>query len=149
MFWLQGCQLREANGLLLLTGLAKNHVTLTWKGQNCSSVEISGLDIGWGQRIPLRFDEEQGLWNLERELPEGLYEYKYIVDGEWTCNKYELIRRPNKDGHVNNYVYVNSNVSSDLKKEVRNRLMDDDADLMNEERLKIRQRLEAYVDDQV
>ncbi|XP_077226107.1 dual specificity protein phosphatase (DsPTP1) family protein isoform X2 [Tasmannia lanceolata] len=132
MFWLQGCQLREANGLLLskrscfpkleaikiatadiLTGLAKNHVTLTWKGQNCSSVEISGLDIGWGQRIPLRFDEEQGLWNLERELP------------------------------------VNSNDSSDLNKEVRNRLMDDGADLTNEERLKIRQCLEAYVDDQV
>ncbi|XP_077231482.1 phosphoglucan phosphatase DSP4, amyloplastic-like [Tasmannia lanceolata] len=108
-----------------------------------------GVEFALEKRIPLRFDEEQGLWNLERELPEGLYEYKYIVDGKWTCNKYELITRPNKDGHVNNYVYVNSNDSSDLNKEVRNRLMDDGADLTNEERLKIRQCLEAYVDDQV
>lgn len=34
-----------------LTGLKKKAVTLTWNGRNCSSVEISGLDIGWGQVI--------------------------------------------------------------------------------------------------
>lgn len=37
---------------------------------------------------------------------EGRYEYKYIVDGKWMCNKYELVTNPNKDGHVNNYVEV-------------------------------------------
>lgn len=34
-----------------LIGLSKSLVTLTWKVDNCSSVEISGLDIGWGQVI--------------------------------------------------------------------------------------------------
>ena len=37
---------------------------------------------------------------------EGRYEYKYIVDGEWTINKHELVTTQNKDGHVNNYVQV-------------------------------------------
>ena len=37
---------------------------------------------------------------------EGHYEYKYVVDGEWTCNYYELVTLANKDGHVNNYVQV-------------------------------------------
>lgn len=36
---------------LKLTGLKKMPVTLTWHGDNCTTVEISGLDIGWGQVI--------------------------------------------------------------------------------------------------
>lgn len=43
-------------------------------------------------------------------LQEGRYEYKYIVDGEWMCNKYELVTSPNKDGHVNNYIRVWFNI---------------------------------------
>ncbi|KAJ8624080.1 hypothetical protein MRB53_032610 [Persea americana] len=166
MYWVQGYTLNDANKLLqskrpcfpklesikratadILIGLSKSLVTLTWKGNNCSTVEISGLDIGWGQRIPLKFDEERGLWILERELPEGRYEYKYIVDGEWTCNEYELVTHPNGDGHVNNYVNVDGN-DRDLKsKERRNRLMDYDADLTQEDRVTIRRSLEAYTDD--
>uniref|UniRef100_A0A2P2KIP6 Uncharacterized protein MANES_10G053500 n=1 Tax=Rhizophora mucronata TaxID=61149 RepID=A0A2P2KIP6_RHIMU len=72
MFWVQGYKLKEAHDLLLskrscfpkldaiksatadiLTGLRKQHVTFTWKGNNCSKVEISGLDIGWGQVIDI------------------------------------------------------------------------------------------------
>ncbi|CAL5404298.1 unnamed protein product [Camellia sinensis] len=84
--------------------LRKRLVTLTWKGSNCSTVEVSGLDIGWGQRMPLKYDNEQCLWILQRKMLEGRYEYKYIIDGEWTCNSYELVTPANKDGHVNNYV---------------------------------------------
>ncbi|XP_068652044.1 phosphoglucan phosphatase DSP4, amyloplastic isoform X2 [Aristolochia californica] len=162
MFWILGYKLSEANQLLqskracfpkleaiksatadIITGLEKSFVSLTWEGDSFSSVEVSGLDIGWGQKIPLTFDEEKGLWILERELLEGRYEYKYIVDGEWLCNKYELITQPNKDGHVNNYVRVNSVDSTDVKREQRKRLMDDDVDLTEEERLIIKQFLES------
>ncbi|KAK2969482.1 hypothetical protein RJ640_022196, partial [Escallonia rubra] len=123
MFWIQGYKLSEAHSLLLskrpcfpkldaiksatadiLTGLKKKPVTLTWPGNDCSTVEISGLDIGWGQRIPLKYDEEQELWILDRELPDGRYEYKYVVDNEWLCNMNEPVTPINKDGHVNNYV---------------------------------------------
>jgi hypothetical protein len=34
---------------LKLTGLRKKLVTLKWEDNNYSTVEISGLDIGWGQ----------------------------------------------------------------------------------------------------
>ncbi|KAF3434119.1 hypothetical protein FNV43_RR25222 [Rhamnella rubrinervis] len=165
MFWVQGYKLSEAHNLLLrkrscfpkldaiksatadiLTGLRKKLVTLTWEDNNCSTVEISGLDIGWGQRIPLKFDEEQGLWILKRELPEGHYEYKYIIDGGWTCNKYELVTSPNKDGHVNNFVQVVDDDSSSVDATLRKRLTSDDPDLTTEERLKVRQFLEAYSD---
>jgi hypothetical protein len=33
----------------ILTGLSKNSITLKWESDSCSSVEISGLDVGWGQ----------------------------------------------------------------------------------------------------
>eukprot|EP00262_Sarcandra_glabra_P015940 TRINITY_DN5032_c0_g3_i1.p1 TRINITY_DN5032_c0_g3~~TRINITY_DN5032_c0_g3_i1.p1 ORF type:complete len:375 (+),score=53.49 TRINITY_DN5032_c0_g3_i1:210-1334(+) len=166
MFWVQGYNLSEGHRLLqskrscfpkleaiksatadILTGLAKNRVTLKWGGNNCSSVEISGLDIGWGQRIPLKFDEGQGLWALERDLPEGRYEYKYIIDGKWTCNNYEMVTQPNSDGHVNNYINVCSNDRSDVGQEVRARLTGDIANLTEQERLMIREFLEAYTDN--
>ncbi|GJY76623.1 phosphoglucan phosphatase DSP4, amyloplastic [Tanacetum coccineum] len=70
MFWVQGYKLNDAVTLLLskrrcspkidaiksatadiLTGLKRESVTLTWKGEECSTVEIAGLDIGWGQEI--------------------------------------------------------------------------------------------------
>lgn len=165
MYWVQGYKLSEANKLLqskracfpklesiksatadILTGLAKSPVTLTWEGDNCSSVEVSGLDIGWGQRVPLKFDEEKRLWILQRDLVEGRYEYKYIVDGEWTYNKYELVTHPNGDGHVNNYIHVDSNDRNEEIRKLRKCLMDDDADLTREQRMTIRHFLEAYTD---
>nr|XP_010918600.1 phosphoglucan phosphatase DSP4, amyloplastic isoform X2 [Elaeis guineensis] len=163
MYWIQGYKLSEAHQLLLskrpcfpkldaiksatadiLTGLSKNRVTLMWEGDNCSLVEVSGLDIGWGQRLPLKFDKDQRSWIIERDLPEGRYEYKYIIDGEWTYNKYELVTRPNGDGHVNNYVHVVSDDATVETRELRKRLTGNDADLTKEERQMIREYLESY-----
>ncbi|KAL6586306.1 Phosphoglucan phosphatase DSP4, chloroplastic [Orobanche minor] len=163
MFWVQGYTLNEAHTLLMkkrscfpkldaiksatadiLTGVQKMPVKLTWYNNDSSTVEISGLDIGWGQRIPLAYDEHQGLWLLHRELPEGHYEYKYIVDGKWMCNKYELVTSPNNDGHVNNYVKVFDDNPSSMSAGIRDRLTGDDPDLSTNERLLIRQFLGTY-----
>ncbi|XVE99170.1 hypothetical protein REPUB_Repub03eG0174200 [Reevesia pubescens] len=167
MFWVQGYKLTEAHSFLLskrscfpkldaiksatadiLTNLKKELVTLTWEDSKCSTVEVSGLDIGWGQRIPLKFDKEHGSWTLHRELPGGRYEYKYIVDGEWTCNEYELVTSPNNDGHINNFVDVVDNDPNNVNAAVRKRLTSEDPDLTKEERSKIRQFLEACPDEE-
>ncbi|KAK9124039.1 hypothetical protein Sjap_013641 [Stephania japonica] len=166
MFWVQGYKLMEAHSLLLkkrpcfpkldairsatadiLTGLTKNLVTLIWDKGSCSSVEVSGLDIGWGQRIPMKFDEEESIWILQKELPEGHYEYKYVVDGVWTINKRELETAPNKDGHINNYVDVFRNDTDSDTQELRERLGKGDADLTLDERCRIKEFLEAQPDD--
>lgn len=161
MFWVQGYKLNEANTLLLskrscfpkldaiksatadiLTGLSKKPVTLSWGHRNCSTVEISGLDIGWGQRVPLNFDDKQGSWFLKKEMFEGRYEYKYIVDGEWTCNNDELVTSPNKDGHVNNFIEVLDDADSG-RASLRERVTGDDPDLTKDERNRIIEFLEA------
>ncbi|KAL5709697.1 Phosphoglucan phosphatase DSP4 [Ranunculus cassubicifolius] len=167
MFWVQGYKLLEANNLLqskrscfpkldaikgatadILTGRSKTLVTLKWEGRNCSSVEISGLDIGWGQRVPLNFDQEKGVWILQRELPEGHFEYKYIVDGGWTTNNNEPLTKINKDGHINNYVQVSSEDLGSYSQELRERIVIKDGDLTDEERIKIKECLQAYPDDE-
>ncbi|BFG21207.1 hypothetical protein CerSpe_074820 [Prunus speciosa] len=167
MFWVQGYKLTDAVNLLLskrsccpkldaiknatadiLTGMEKRLVTLTWGNHNCTTVEISGLDIGWGQRIPLEFNKEQGLWILKRELPEGRYEYKYIIDGAWTHNKYELFTSPNQDGHVNNYVQVVEDDPDSTSAAIRKRLTGEDTHLTTEELRKIRQFLETCPGDE-
>ncbi|CAD5164083.1 unnamed protein product [Musa acuminata subsp. malaccensis] len=163
MFWVKGYELNEGHQLLqskracfpklaaiksatidMLIGLSKNHVTLMWKGNECSSVEVSGLDIGWGQRIPLKFNEEEGVWILEKNLPEGRYEYKYIVDDKWLCNEHELLTSANNDGHVNNYVEVSSSDTSVEAMGLRKRLASKNVDLTKEERKMIRDFLESY-----
>ncbi|XP_022765509.1 phosphoglucan phosphatase DSP4, amyloplastic-like isoform X3 [Durio zibethinus] len=167
MFWVQGYKLGEAHRLLLskracfpkldaiksatadiLTDLKKELVTLTWEDSKCSTVEVSGLDIGWGQRIPLKLDKEHESWTLQRELPEGRYEYKYIVDGEWTINEFELLTTPNKDGHINNFLHIVDNDPNSVSAVVRKRLTSENPDLTKEERLKIRQLLESYPDEE-
>ncbi|CAI9091231.1 OLC1v1026199C1 [Oldenlandia corymbosa var. corymbosa] len=166
MFWIQGYKLSEAHNLLMskrscfpkldaiktatadiLTGLKKKPVTLRWYGSKCSLVEVSGLDVGWGQKIPLAFDKAEASWILHRELPEGHYEYKYIVDGEWTVNKYEPVTSPNQDGHVNNYIRVSDSNPNSTASRIRKRLGGDDPDLTKDERIAIRKFLEACPDE--
>ncbi|KMZ69150.1 Dual specificity protein phosphatase 8 [Zostera marina] len=162
MFWVKGHGLPEARKLLLskrhcypkleaikgatsdiFTGVSKNLVKLKWNGNDCTSVEVSGLDIGWGQSIPLQYDNEQGAWILERELPEGKYEYKYIIDGAWIHNEYEPVTDPNIGGHVNNCIHVHDDNTIAETRILRERIMSDNVDLTAEERSVIRSYLDS------
>ncbi|XP_066308965.1 phosphoglucan phosphatase DSP4, amyloplastic-like [Miscanthus floridulus] len=95
MFWILGYSLNEGHQLLqskrdcflkleviklatadILTGLSKNIITLKWEDDGCSSVEISGLDIGWGQQ-----DKWTGWflvkWHIMKDVPNSLL--KHII----------------------------------------------------------------------
>ncbi|KAI3751686.1 hypothetical protein L2E82_22777 [Cichorium intybus] len=167
MFWVQGYQLNDAVTFLLskrscfpkvdaiksatadiLTGLKKKPVTLTWKADESSTVEISGLDIGWGQKIPLKYDKKEGSWILQKDLPEGRYEYKYIVNGEWLTNQNEPLTPVNKDGHVNNYIQVSDNDTESVSSVLWGRLGSDDFDLTSNERDIVRRFLDECPDDE-
>nr|GMC72903.1 phosphoglucan phosphatase DSP4, amyloplastic [Ipomoea batatas] len=132
MFWVQGYKLSEAYDLLLS------------KRSCCpklDAIKSATADI----RLPLEFDEYRGLWILRKELPEGYYEYKYIVDGEWVYNRFEPVTSPNEDGHVNNCVNVfDRNPNNSTSAATRKRLVDADPDLTQNERLTVREFLEAF-----
>lgn len=69
--------------------------------ENASKVEIAGLDIGWHNRVQLeRSTAVADEFVLERGLPPGRYQYKYIVDEVWQPN----MDTPTVDdnGNINN-----------------------------------------------
>lgn len=163
MYWLLGYDLLEGKNLLLgvrpcfpklesiksatcdlLTGEATETVYFKWQSNGCQNVEISGLDVGWGQRIPLTFFPDKNCWMLSRELPVGKFEYKYVVDGTWTCNPNEPLTEPNKDGHVNNYAQVLGESASPEIKKLRQQLMQDSPYLSDVERHIIRRKLKTF-----
>lgn len=45
---------------------------------------MSGLDVGWGQKVDLQKDLEAGCWFIDRDLPVGRYPFKFIINGRWT-----------------------------------------------------------------
>ncbi|CAN7094748.1 unnamed protein product [Brassica rapa subsp. narinosa] len=100
------------------------------------------------QRIPLTLDKGTGFWSLKRELPEGQFEYKYIIDGEWTHNEQEPFTGPNKDGHTNNYAKVVYDPTS-VDGATRERLTKEDPELLEDERLKLVQFLETCSEAEV
>uniref|UniRef100_A0A7I4E3S4 Tyrosine specific protein phosphatases domain-containing protein n=1 Tax=Physcomitrium patens TaxID=3218 RepID=A0A7I4E3S4_PHYPA len=161
MYWLRGLSLKEANDRLqkvrrchpklesikaatadLLTEGSKQVVDLKWEG-GPKHVEIAGLDVGWGQtRLPMEYRQSENQWILRRELPVGRYEYKFVVDGVWMTNPELPLSQPNREGQVNNVIEVTDTAQSGASKQLREQLMQEDADLTSEHRAKIRAKLE-------
>ncbi|KAI5055071.1 hypothetical protein GOP47_0030216 [Adiantum capillus-veneris] len=150
MFWLRGYELLEANEILLsvrpcfpkleairnatcdlLTGGARETIHLKWPAGGCQSVEISGLDVGWGQMLPLTFVPKEKHWILFRE----------IIDGVWTTNRQEPLTQPNKDGHINNFVEVVGECEDAETKDLRQRLMQENPILNGVESQIIRRKI--------
>jgi len=72
--------------------------------EGAAVVEIAGLDVGWGRRVPLERDAASGEFVLARGLPAGSYQYKFIVDGEWLANP--DLPTVDDNGNINNVVDV-------------------------------------------
>lgn len=73
----------RAAALDLLQGLRAHPVVLGLAGAGlASSVQVAGLDIGWGNRLDLAPVGRR--WELRRDMLPGSYFYKFVMDGTWT-----------------------------------------------------------------
>eukprot|EP00850_Spirogloea_muscicola_P008930 SM000049S16701 [mRNA] locus=s49:99105:102551:- [translate_table: standard] len=162
MTWLRGYDLLEAYADLqkvrrcspkveairsatvdLLTGHEKELVRLQWRqGGSAKQVEIAGLDVGWFNKVPLEYDKKLQRWVLERELSFGRYQYKYVVDGNWTYNPNAPLTPVDKSGNVNNYIEVVGTSLGSESYAMRKRLMQEDAKLTDKDRELLRRRLD-------
>lgn len=82
----------------------KKRVTFTVIAPEAEQVFLSGTFNNWSEtRDPMKQDET-GTWKKIKVLPRGTYEYKFIVDGVWTCdpNCKDIIR--NEEGTENNVI---------------------------------------------
>ncbi|CAJ1404563.1 unnamed protein product [Effrenium voratum] len=88
----------------LLSGeMGSGQLRISIKRPEAKTVEIAGLDVGWHERLPLVKEGEDFV--LDRATPPGVYQYKFIVDGQWmACPELPSV---DDNGNVNNLARVN------------------------------------------
>ncbi len=80
-------------------------VTFRYQGDGVNSVWLIGTMNNWNQEEAAKFSfekREDGVWELTVSLEPGKYEYKFLVNGEWTSDPLN----ENKVGNDGNAVVV-------------------------------------------
>ena len=84
--------------------------------QGGNNVYMTGNFCKWNQYFLMKKDKN-GIFNLTLNLPKGIYQYKYKVDGEWKYNdKYPTC---NENGIINNYIDITN--SENMAKNIEER----------------------------
>ena len=60
-------------------------VWFTFNAPNAKEVRIAGDFSEWEVSAKALSQKSDGIWEIGISLPPGIYEYKFLVDGEW-CN---------------------------------------------------------------
>eukprot|EP00884_Botryococcus_braunii_P007724 jgi/Botrbrau1/16953/Bobra.49_2s0017.1 len=106
-----------------------------YRSMCAESLQVAGLDVGWGEKVDLKKDLEGGCWRTERELPAGRYPFKFIINGRWT---YSVDHPVFLDGdNLNNFVDVDFDIFDLPTMLAKKRLLSEDCALTPEERLQI------------
>jgi 1,4-alpha-glucan branching enzyme len=84
----------------------KKRVTFTVIAPEADQVVLSGTFNSWSEKADPMKKDETGTWRKIKVLPRGTHEYKFIVDGVWTCdpNCQDIIT--NSHGSDNNVIVV-------------------------------------------
>jgi hypothetical protein len=84
----------------------KGNTTFRLKGYaEASVVVLSGSFNNWSQSH-LLFGREGGEWVCRVDLDPGVYQYKFVVDGEWLLDPSNPETAEDEAGNVNNVVEV-------------------------------------------
>jgi len=151
MYWVLGMPLMEAHRVLtsqrpchpkldairhatcdLIFGGGTNRVKVGMKAPvSAKEVLVAGLDMGWDNPAQCKRDGDRFV--LERSLPAGRFQYKYIVDGKWTYCADSPVTTDD-GGNSNNFVDVVAMGDPVADYVIRSRLMAQEADLSDAER---------------
>lgn len=166
MWWYKGIPLKEAYDILTtirpckpkIEAIREAAVDLLYSREDpvpttirllrrgtAQKVAVAGLDVGWGQSIPLSQDPKTGKLMVTRKLPAGNYQYKFIYDDSLWAPSLDHITVID-GGNLNNLLVV---PDEDLGPEVaaaRARIRSPDGDLTPEERLEIQAKLRGMTD---
>jgi 1,4-alpha-glucan branching enzyme len=84
----------------------KKRVTFKVFAPDAQKVMLSGSFNEWSQDSDAMKKDEAGTWKKIKILPRGTYEYKFIVDGEWTCDPNCPDSVSNAQAYQNNKIVV-------------------------------------------
>ncbi len=85
---------------------AKKRVTFKFNDSDASQVHIAGSFNSWDPSVrPLKKDAK-GTWKTTMMLPQGVYQYLFIVDGRWMEDPFSHHKEMNEFGGFNSVVRV-------------------------------------------
>lgn len=81
-------------------------VIFTVVAPEADNVVLSGSFNNWSENADPMKKDETGTWKKIKMLPKDTYEYKFIVDGIWTCdpNCSDIVQ--DEQGSENNKIVV-------------------------------------------
>ena len=82
--------------------------------KDATEVILTGSFNGWDEKAIKMHKGEDG-WTLRADLPPGRYEYKFIVDGQWTHDPKAKENNGNEHGTLNSVLYVTTPVDFTLE----------------------------------
>lgn len=92
----------------LLNNAKRNKVTFSITAADAKEVYVLGDFNRWQPNaLPMK-KEKDGVWEGNVVLPQGRYEYKFLVDGQWMCDPMNEQVCENCFGSLNNVVDVSS-----------------------------------------
>ena len=84
----------------------KGNTTFRLKGYaDATIVALAGTFNGWNQS-QLLFGREGGEWVCRVDLDPGVYQYKFVVDGDWLLDPSDPETAEDEAGNVNNLLEV-------------------------------------------
>jgi 1,4-alpha-glucan branching enzyme len=81
-------------------------VRFSFQTPNAQSVFVAGTFNNWQPEATPLFKQDQSLWATELELDPGRYEYRFVVDGNWTDDPNASAFEANPHGGSNCIVEV-------------------------------------------
>ena len=97
----------------------KNNYTFIWS-EGGNDVKITGSFSNWKMQFQMTKDQNAHIFKCQIPLLNKIYQYKFIVDGEWKFSK----NFPTKDdgnGNINNILDNTKNISVQQQKEKKNK----------------------------
>jgi 1,4-alpha-glucan branching enzyme len=76
----------QLRGEKMMAEKKKKRVMFKVFAPDAQKVVLAGSFNRWSRDSDAMKKDETGIWKKIKILPKGTYEYKFIVDGEWTCD---------------------------------------------------------------
>lgn len=87
----------------------RRKIDLEFYAPRANEVQLAGDFNGWDpSKTPLRKDRE-GRWRVSLSLPNGRYQYRFLVDGQWQNDQRPVECVPNAFGSWNCVLEVRGN----------------------------------------
>ena len=107
----------KGNEVENITNDLKIPTLFQWKEEG-NNIIITGSFCGWNRHFPMKKNEKNNIYELLLYLPQGEYQFKFIIDGIWKCsNFYKTVTDQN--GNTNNYLDNTIELNKKIK-EIKN-----------------------------